>query len=183
MIVGAMPALWLAVALAAQMFTPIGSLNFARAGHRATLLADGRILVTGGQDDAGNGIAQAELYNPSSGTWSVAASSLFARLEHAAVRLPDGRVLVAGGVSSLASRRTVTTAEIFDPVTGQWSVTELGAPDHTDPDAELRNRIGALIAGRAGYTVSRLADNSVLIAGGIVAGRVTAAVEIYVPEP
>src|SRR5215470_9422855 len=47
----------------------------------ATLLTDGRVLVTGGcaaRDDEGDGsemVASAELYDPATGTWSATGSS------------------------------------------------------------------------------------------------------------
>ena len=44
-----------------------GNLNFHRAGHKAVLLLDGRVLVTGGYGT----IATADLYDPVTGTWSV----------------------------------------------------------------------------------------------------------------
>jgi hypothetical protein len=44
-----------------RTFTATGSMTAARLGHDATLLADGRVLVTGG-DDASGMLASAELY-------------------------------------------------------------------------------------------------------------------------
>jgi hypothetical protein len=52
---------------AADTFTPTGRMTFARTGHQATLLLDGRALVSGGSDKTGNAIAQAEIYDSSEG--------------------------------------------------------------------------------------------------------------------
>ena len=53
----------------AGVFVPTGNMAIARSGHTATLLADGRVLITGGVSYGGIGIfggslASAELYTP-----------------------------------------------------------------------------------------------------------------------
>src|SRR6266850_1840758 len=150
-----MPALVLLVSsivlpsASAQTFTPTGSLNVARAGHQATLLADGHVLVTGGYDASGNAIAQAELFDPGSGTWTVTGRNVFARLEHTATLLQDGRVLVAGGVGNLSACTFAGTAELYDPLTGLWSVTN-----------------SALAPAGSGPVAVRLLDGRVLVSGG-----------------
>ena len=63
-----------------------------RAGHTATLLPDGRVLVAGGDF-----IDTAELWNPETGSFYAAGSMTDARSGHTATLLPDGRVLVMGG--------------------------------------------------------------------------------------
>src|ERR671912_415240 len=52
-------------------WSPTGSMSTARAVHTATRLADGHVLVTGGDRGAPfyDATATAELYNPSTGTW------------------------------------------------------------------------------------------------------------------
>jgi hypothetical protein len=76
------------------------------------LLADGRVLVVGGDDDDATA-RSAELYDPSSGHWTATASMATARVGHTATRLPDGRVLVAGGSSG--GEVDVMSAELYDP--------------------------------------------------------------------
>ncbi len=50
---------------ASDTWSPTGSMSTARADHTATLLPDGRVLVSGADGSAGRGI-----YDPALGTWS-----------------------------------------------------------------------------------------------------------------
>jgi hypothetical protein len=71
-----------------------------RALHTATTLADGRILVAGGEGNAPGGYLDAlELFDPNAGTFaSAGASLLHARGGHSAFLLDGGAdVLIAGG--------------------------------------------------------------------------------------
>ncbi|MBI4474298.1 MAG: hypothetical protein HY646_16635 [Acidobacteria bacterium] len=86
----------------------------------ATLLLDGRVLVTGGEVD-GTYSRSAEIYNPASNTWALTAPMSLPRADHAAALLPNGRVLVAGGLATGASM--LSSAEIYDPETERWSAT------------------------------------------------------------
>lgn len=88
-------------------WTPTGPMSDVRLGtYRATLLADGTVLATGGVPNNG---AVVELYDPTTGTWAIAADTNEPRQYHTATLLLDGRVLVAGGRGNLAS------AEFYDP--------------------------------------------------------------------
>jgi N-acetylneuraminic acid mutarotase len=99
-----------------------GRMNIPRSGHQATLLMDGRVLVSGGSDHDGQAIGRTEIYNPISGTWSLRQANIIPRLGHAAALLHDGRVLVAGGVASASSCLRIEPAEIYDPPTDRWSL-------------------------------------------------------------
>ena len=90
-----------------------------RGFHTATLLPDGRVLVAGGffptLDEA---LASAEVYDPSTNTWSSTTSLSQARATHDATLIGDRRVLVAGGSDGISA---LASAEVYDPVTGAWS--------------------------------------------------------------
>ena len=84
----------------AATFSSTGSLNTARGGHTATLLTDGTVLIAGGlnTDVTPNDVlASAEIYNPSSSTFTTTGSLIANRWQHTATLLNDGSVLIAGG--------------------------------------------------------------------------------------
>ena len=69
-----------------------GSLHYAHFFHTATLLQTGKVLVAGGE-----GLTNAELYDPATGTWTDTGSMSTVRYLHTATLLPNGKALVAGG--------------------------------------------------------------------------------------
>jgi len=73
--------------------------------HLATLLQDGRVLVVGGEDDQHKVLATAELYDPSTGSFSLTGSMAEERQAQysTATLLLDGRVLMAGARGSVSS--------------------------------------------------------------------------------
>jgi hypothetical protein len=64
-----------------------------RDGHAATLLADGRVLVTGGRSTAGEVLDSVELWDPVGGFQETTPLSRRAA-NHTAVLLADGRILI-----------------------------------------------------------------------------------------
>ena len=77
-------------------FQETGSQAMPHPSAPATLLANGQVLIAGGDGP----IADAELYTPRSGTWSATGGLNTARSYHTATLLPNGQVLVAGGFDS-----------------------------------------------------------------------------------
>jgi hypothetical protein len=81
----------------------------ARQDFTATRLADGQVLVVGGDNDDSLALASAELYDPATGTFTPTGSMATARLNQTATLLADGRVLVVGGAL------TGSSAELYWP--------------------------------------------------------------------
>ncbi|MEI7970745.1 MAG: kelch repeat-containing protein [Betaproteobacteria bacterium] len=98
-------------------------LSIARAGHTATLLQDGSVLVAGGRGANGEALNSAELWDAGTGRWLLLPPMVAARHAHSATRLSDGRVLVVGGESGggPSPDRLLPSSEIFDPITRHWS--------------------------------------------------------------
>src|SRR4051794_11681921 len=99
--VGFLLPLWLASSALAQLpdtFTATGNMTAPRSFHTATLLQDGKVLIAGGESHApGNNfvnLAGAELYDPSTDTFTATGSMTAARRGHTATLLADGRVLI-----------------------------------------------------------------------------------------
>jgi YVTN family beta-propeller protein len=85
----------------APIVTPTGSMSSQRRLVNATILADGKVLATGGSE-AWNALTNvnnsAEIWDPQTGVWTVGASGDRARLYHSvAILMPDASVMVAGG--------------------------------------------------------------------------------------
>ena len=142
--------------------TPAGSLRVARKQFEASLLNDGRILVTGGFSD-GAPVRDAEVYDPAAHASVAVGSMSQARAGHSATRLPDGRVLVAGGVGPDGVQRST---ELYDPASGAFTS-------------------GPLLAQRRALHAALWIPSlhGVLLAGGYQGhGSYTATAELFVPE-
>jgi len=131
----------------AAAFSPTqGTMTAARANHTATLLNTGKVLIVGG------GGATAELFDPTTGTFTATSSMLMARASHTATLLNSGKVLIAGGVEGAlpAASTVLSEAELYDPAAGTFSQTT-----------------GSLATAREGHAASLLSSGKVLLTGGL----------------
>ncbi len=147
---------------ATGLFAPTANkMSSVRYFHTATLLADGRVLVTGGWG-AGERLASADVYDPATNRFTRAGDMAIERNSHTATLLADGRVLIAGGLTTDAE--IVASAEVFDPVSGHFTVT------------------GSLAKPRFMATASLLEDGRVLVGGGMDNGEWRPVGELYDPS-
>lgn len=119
---------------ASGSFTSTGNMNTPHYWHTATLLPNGKVLITGGFSvvDSINpqqgAMASAELYDPSTGSFAATGDMTKYRAGHTATLLNNGMVLIAGGARLNAApdpsvNYHLNTAELYDPATGALTAT------------------------------------------------------------
>ena len=177
-------------------------------GVTATLLQNGKVLVTGGSTgcDSPCFTASAELYDPATGTFASTGKMTVPRAEARAVLLRTGEVLLVGG-NPVTGRNPVLSAELYHPSTGAFTsigathlsdatqivllndgralvVSSLGT-DLYDPSTKHFTTTGTMTVPRSKFGGALLPDGRVLMAGGQAGGpfgtRVTST-QIYDPR-
>lgn len=117
-------------------------------GQSQTLMTDGRVLLTGGQE-SGAAVNTALFQNTAAGAQTPASGTLLnARAYHSATLLPSGSVFIFGGAGD--GNIVVTQAELFDPssqIFTNYSTNGLTPRSH--------------------HTATLLTDGNVLLAGGL----------------
>jgi hypothetical protein len=150
--------------------TQCQQLKVARAGHTATLLADGRVFIAGGFNFR-PGVAErqaltaTEIFNPATGTFETARPLSITsqgvpyelpRAYHAAIRIPNGQVVLwggevyVGGVNNTVS--PIAWINFYDPVADDY-----GTVGSRDPPAIKRTR----------HSMAIDANGKVLVVGGL----------------
>lgn len=195
--------------LFADAWTTAAPMGVKRGQHNATLLADGKVLVSGGYDNTSAIMYHntAEVYDPVNNNWSPTGPMSSARYIHTSTRLNDGRVLVTGGTNGPAF---LATAEIYNPATNNWTSvpsmstvrivheavllnngkvlvmggetlsTFLSSVEIYDPVANNWTPAANMITARDRFSATLLANSKVLVVGGYN-GSYLSNVEIYDP--
>lgn len=177
-------------------FAATGAMLTGRSDAAAALLPDGRVLIAGGAISTGPGTgtvtASAELYDPSTGTFTATGPMATALEARTATLLINGRILLAGGRGPGDLASGSAAAEIYDPATGTFSPTgslatattfasAIGLTDGRvlivigqapaelyDPIRGTFSKAGAMIQPRYDASVTILQDGEVLVAGGTI---------------
>lgn len=152
---------------AASVYDPITQVTTAltmaspRAGHGASLMPNGRVLITGGSTsfDLANPLslftgllATSEIFDPTTNTFVPGPTMLEPRAFHTSTTLTTGRVLVAGGIAVLPIvniPNVSNTAYLFNPSTNSFGLPSLFS--------------GA----RFLHTATQLSNGRVLLVGGL----------------
>jgi hypothetical protein len=179
------------------------SFFYARRSPASVLLADGRVMISGGDSSATPGTTGSSYaYNPSTNGWDSTGSHT-ARTRHSLVRLADGRVAALGDVTtvdvwnkastwtatgSLGTAREYAMAALLPsgkvlvaggdvpyPGSGYLASAEIW-----DPATGVSTPIVSMSQARSGGRATPLPDGRILVTGGIYAsGSYTATAEIF----
>jgi N-acetylneuraminic acid mutarotase len=146
-------------------WSTVGFMSTDRIRHTATLLSNGKVLVTGGFNNSTSYLSSTELYNPQTRAWRSTGSMKIARDFHTATLLSNGKVLVAGGSDGSSA---LSSAELYNPTSGTWNPT------------------GFLNIARYSHTATFLSNGQVLVAGGVAVngnglGNALSSTELYNP--
>ena len=144
-------------------WTAAAPLPVPEVSQAALLLANGDVLMTGGEDvKDGRPTRVVQRYHTAAGTWSTVAAMRQERIGHTVTLLKDGRVLAVGGLGK--KLQPLSSVEIYDPARDRWAST---APL---PDV------------RFSHSATLLPDGRVLVVGGIVHGAISRSVLIFDPR-
>lgn len=175
-----------------------------RANHAASLMSDGRLLITGGVNE-GATLDSALTYDPSGPRkLKVTGTMTGVRSNHTSTTLPDGTVLLTGG--ELSDGTTLKSSELYDPVAGTFTaVTKAMTIPRSKHTATLLPNGKVLLVGgkqadlydpatktytqttgtqptnRKSHATLLLPNGTVLITGGYVGKLAATSAEIYDP--
>jgi Galactose oxidase, central domain len=140
-------------------WTATTSMIEARKGSTATLLADGTVLVAGGDGD----FTAAELYDPRTAKWTVTGSMVDGRFGHTATLLADDNVLVTGGCAC-SEPGALASAELYGSSARTWTTT------------------GSMDEARIFHTATLMPSGRVLVVDDGLAGDRPTSAELYDPQ-
>jgi len=202
-----------------------GSMHLQRFNQPMLVLPNGKVLVAGGDDGAGECCVSsnlplspcfcphssrlAELYNPTTGTWSSTGKMAVSRVFHSASLLTNSKVLVEGGEKCtnpfVDTCKPLSSAEIYDITMGEWSLTNslhstrfghtstrlgstvvvsgggLASTEVYNATTGVWSLSGNMNVARGNNTATRFMSGLILVTGGIGSSGVLNSSEIYTP--
>jgi hypothetical protein len=143
-----------------------GQMSQSRDGATATLLASGKVLIAGGQDDGETPTNSADIYDPSSDVFTPSQGTLSVpRAWAVAAPLRNGKLLIAGGLETDGPGGASASADLYDPTTDRFAASA-----------------GEMTESRAYAVATPLPNGIVLIAGGLdSAGKILSSADLYYP--
>jgi RHS repeat-associated protein len=162
-------------ALLDPRWTSTQSMSTPRQGHTATLMTNGKVLVTGGSSDGTTNntklLDSAEIFDPVTNSWAGTNPMSGKRQHHRALQLgtvtgnatTSEKVLVTGGQA--VGGGSITTAQLYSPAEGTWTAAA-SLPQNWQ---------------RHLHTMTALANGHVLLTGGMNGSDVRSSVLVYNP--
>ena len=134
-----------------------------RESPAGSVLQDGRVFITGGQNSSNDPLKTSELYDIKTDTWTKGPKPLSWIQRHTHTLLDDGRVIIIGGTDDLSQLKKTA---FFDPAT------------------DTITKLAEMTTGRSNHTATLLLDGRILVTGG---GKrelsdATDTAEVYDPE-
>ncbi|MHC5018583.1 MAG: kelch repeat-containing protein, partial [Planctomycetota bacterium] len=136
-------------------------MTYSRYGHTATLLANGKVLITGGTDN--NAIWDtAELYDPLTDSFGVTpAKMVLPRAHHTATKIGNGNVVLAGGFAYNVAGNATGGSSAFAVITDSIEVYDV-------PSGTFLNSSQTLTREKMYHTATRMPDGDIVFAGGYI---------------
>lgn len=168
---------------------------------QATILSSGQILFSGGTDSSSYSlvVAGAEVFDPTSNTFTAVGAMVQPRYTHSATLLQSGQVLIAGGINGIDF---LTSTEYYNPATKTFSAGPDNVPWSNEAvqlstgtpmimgDGYLEtisntNTVSsiAVVSARDGESAIALRDGALLLVGGKGGYQTADIVTFGVPVP
>ncbi len=162
----------------------------ARNWHTATLLDDGRVLVTGGAREQKSHLATTELYDAAKDAWTAGPPLKQSRCLHQAAKLTDGSVVVVGGRSNQETRLpspAMPDAGLAQRPHGESKTTTgFGAPiasaERWSPGGSGWGLMPEPVDPRQRHTLVALPQGSAMVLGGSTRTGLTNLAELWTPD-
>lgn len=124
-----------------EKWTTVSPMYLGRDRHSATLLNDGRVLVTGGKTTNFE-TNQCEIYNLSTNNWEFTGNMLEERSDHAALLLSNNKVFICGGDGLAPWQKS---CEVYDVNIGTWSYVSDMLAYRANPNSYFLEKVDKIL--------------------------------------
>lgn len=134
---------------------------YSRYGHTATVLSNGKVLITGGTDNSAIWDT-AEIYDPLTDSFSPTPTAMtLPRAHHTATRIGNGNVVIAGGFAYNVAGNNTGGSSAFAVITDTIEVYDV-------PSGTFLNSSQKMTREKMYHTATALPDGDIVFAGGYI---------------
>ena len=106
----------------AQSWQYTGAMNTGHWLSEMAVLDNQTALIVGGFDGSDRNLATCEIYDPTTGVWSITGSLNIPRAYPMLVKLANGHVLSMCGGTVFGTGEATGAVENYDPTSGTWTI-------------------------------------------------------------